>query len=399
LFAACLLGLALLLPRGATAAADPSLEVQVLDLSGPQSSPADVSLQSVTSGSLDSHFKAFNYRETVPLRKPFWLKLKPSESFNPPGGAAVNALKGRHLIVTMFASREGRAVLLPKATELPGYAGTHEAVFVVPEGLRSDEPLYAYVTATNLNGARVLKFAAAALDRTLARGNAHAIVIALTFGALVALSLASLLMWFSLSDRLFLLYAAQFTLNALYVSYLTGPGFDWPILKLALPLSSDAWNVPAALGGASASLFIREIANLRRYSPRAYVIFGWMAIAFVVLAASNFLKSDAVETVVVALGNVIFIFSAIFTLLVAARSWKGEIAQPVGFCSRGACWKGSPSRPRRACYSRTRMIWPITACRSRWWPRLFSLHWAWRTGCWNNAPRFRKRSGARKRIR
>jgi diguanylate cyclase (GGDEF)-like protein len=314
--AACLLGLALLLSREAAAAADLSLQAQVLDPAAPESSASEI-----IGGSLDSRFKDFHYKETRKLGKPFWVKLTPSQNYNPPGGAAIKALKGRHLRVLLFVSQNGEAIPAPKATDISGYSGTHEAVFVVPNGLHVGQPLYAHVEINEkLDGAEVLRFEPAPLDETLAISNAHERVIALTFGALMAMSLASLLMWFSLSDRLFLLYGAQFILNGLYVAYLTGQGFDWPILLLALPFTSDAWNVPAALSGATASLFVREIADLKRFSPRAYRIFGVMAVVFVVLAAANFLKSLA--SVVVAAGNIIFIFSAIFTLLVAARSWR-----------------------------------------------------------------------------
>ena len=318
LLAACLLGLASLLSLEATAAAEPSLDVQVLDPAAPQPS-----VNIIASGSLDSRFKPFDYHETRKLGTTFWLKVQPSASFSPPGGAAISVLKGRHLHVVMFTLLEGKAVSVPKATEVSGYGGTHEAVFAVPNGLRADQPLYAHVEInTHLEGAGILRMRPVALDQIIARGAAHERVIALTFGALMAMSLSAILMWFILSDRLFLLYGAQFILNAIYVAYLTGQGFDWPILKLALPFTSDAWNVPAALGGATASLFIREIAELRRHSPRAYVAFGWHAIIFVVLAASNFLKAYGFGNAVVAAGNIIFIFSAVFTLFIAARSWR-----------------------------------------------------------------------------
>ena len=95
-------------------------------------------------------------------------------------------------------------------------------------------------------------------------------MIAFTFGALVAMALAALLIWFVLKDKLFILYGALFSLQALYLAYQSGQGFEWPLLSYALPLGSYAWNVPVALSGAAACLFVRDIADLKRFSPRAY---------------------------------------------------------------------------------------------------------------------------------
>ena len=321
LFAACLWIVASSVSQGATAASNssngtPRLDVQVLD-----ESVAHPAVDLVVNGSLESSFKAFNYRATRRLKQPFWLKLQPSADFNPLGAAAIAVHKGRHLRVNLFSARDGRAVALPKATELSDYAATHQAIFVVTDGVEANRPLYARVEAVG-SGAEHLSFSAAPLDETLAVGASHERVMALMFGALVAMSLSSLLMWFILSDRIFLLYGVLFTLDGLYVVYLSGQGFDWPILKWALPFSSDAWNVPAALAGATACLFIREIANLRRFSPRVYKIFGYIAALFVVLAFANGLKSFGLGDLVSIIGNLTFVGSAAFTLLVAARSWQ-----------------------------------------------------------------------------
>jgi diguanylate cyclase (GGDEF)-like protein len=138
----------------------------------------------------------------------------------------------------------------------------------------------------------------------------------------MVMALASLLLWFVLSDRLFILYSALISLQALYITYFTGQGFDWPFLSVALPLTSYAWNVPAALSGAAACLFVREIAELRLYSPRVYRVFGWLAVTFVVLAFSNVLQVVGLGAPVAIVGNLIFIGSAAFTLIVAFLSWR-----------------------------------------------------------------------------
>ena len=79
-----------------------------------------------------------------------------------------------------------------------------------------------------------MRFSTSTLPETLTRAADHARMIALSFGALMAMSVAALLIWFVLSDRLLLLYATLFALQAVYVAYLSGQGFEWPVLSLAL---------------------------------------------------------------------------------------------------------------------------------------------------------------------
>jgi diguanylate cyclase (GGDEF)-like protein len=147
-------------------------------------------------------------------------------------------------------------------------------------------------------------------------------MIALTFGGLMAMALSALLIWFVLSDKLLLMYATLFGLQALYVAYLSGEGFDWPVLSLAIPVATYTWNVCAALSGAAACLFVREIVELRRFSPRVYALFGWLAVTFVVLAFANLAQEIGLGPLVAAIGNIVFIGAAITTLVVAFLAWR-----------------------------------------------------------------------------
>jgi two-component system, sensor histidine kinase LadS len=118
------------------------------------------------------------------------------------------------------------------------------------------------------------------------------------------------------------LYATMFVLQALYVAYLSGQGFDWPYFAAAVPLSSFAWNIPAALSGGAACLFTREIADLQHHSPRIYAIFGWLSLGFVLLAFANAAKFIGLGPLVNALGNVMFLGAALFTTVVCFASWR-----------------------------------------------------------------------------
>jgi diguanylate cyclase (GGDEF)-like protein len=221
----------------------------------------------------------------------------------------------------MFSTHGGRVTPLHSIAELPQFRASHDALFVLPDGLNVGEHVYVHAEGRG-HGSEELAFSAAPLAETLAMGTEHTRMIALTFGALMVMAIASLLLWFVLSDRLFIFYSALISLQALYIAYFTGQGFDWPFLSAALPLTSYAWNVPAALSGSAACLFIREIAELRLYSPRVYRVFGWLAVTFVVLAFANVLQVFGLGALVALLGNLVFLGSAVFTLIVAFLSWR-----------------------------------------------------------------------------
>ncbi|HEU4623447.1 MAG TPA: diguanylate cyclase [Steroidobacteraceae bacterium] len=297
------------------AAADAQFDISVIDAS------PGVTEEAVTSGALDAQFKPFTLREVRARGLPFWLKLVAKQDIPADAAPALIAHKGRHFDVQPYSARDGRVTPLHLIAELPQFRASHDAVFVLPDGLKAGERVYVHVEGRG-RGSEELAFSAAPLRATLAEGTEHTRMIVLTFGALMVMALASLLLWFVLSDRLFILYSALISLQALYIAYFTGQGFDWPFMSAALPLSSYAWNVPAALSGAAACLFIREIAELRLYSPRVYHVFKWLAVTFVVLAFANVLQVVGLGAVVAIVGNLIFVGSAAFTLIVAFLAWR-----------------------------------------------------------------------------
>jgi diguanylate cyclase (GGDEF)-like protein len=300
----------------ATGAGDARVAVQILDLSATHPTPG-----AVTSGSLDGQFVPFSGGKGRRHEGVFWLKLNASAQFIPAGIAAAVMHAPRQTRADVFAVRSGAPEELPQATELPEFRGMQNTVFTLPSGMRPGESLYVRVNAANSESDQV-SFTLSTLQGTLASGAEHARMIALAFGALMAVALAALLIWFVLADPLFILYATLFFLQALYVAYLSGQGFDWPWLSFARPLGSFAWNVPVGLSGAVACLFTREIADLRRFSPRIYGMFGWLAAAFVAVTFANAAKFIGLGAWVNALGNLVFLTAAIFTLVVAFVAWR-----------------------------------------------------------------------------
>jgi diguanylate cyclase (GGDEF)-like protein len=316
LFAACVAGfIAILIPTAAISA-ESTFDVEVLNTTA--GSPT---VDAVTSGSLDAEFTPLARIKPHNRITDFWLKLKTADSHSSSGIPVVVMHAARQTQADMYAVRDGASLKLPQATQLPGFRGTQDTVFILEESKDVGRTLYAHVNVAGSESDQV-SFAGSTLDLTLERGAEHARMIALTFGALIAVSLAALLIWFVLKDRLFILYATLFFLHALYMAYLSGQGFDWPWLSYARPLTSFAWNVPVGLSGAVACLFTREIADLKHFSPRIYDMFGWFAAAFVVITIANVAKIAGFGMLVNAIGNLMFITAAVFTLVVAFLAWR-----------------------------------------------------------------------------
>ena len=299
-----------------TTAVAASSALEVTALVAPVASAA-----SVASGSLDAQFAPVDANVRP---RSSWLKVRATEQFAPPGVAVLVVRKASTTTLELFESSGGASKPIPRALELYEYRGAQAVVFVLQGGLGPDRTLYAHVDTHGDSRGEVM-FSESTLADVLGRGDEHARMIALAFGALLAVSLAALLIWFVLLDRVFILYAAFFTLQALYIVYLSGQGFEWPWLAWARPLTSHAWNVPVALSGAIACLFVREITELKHVSPRVYSSFQWLAAAFVLLAASNVAKMIGLANAISAIGNVLFLFTAVFTLVVAFLAWRRGI--------------------------------------------------------------------------
>jgi diguanylate cyclase (GGDEF)-like protein len=285
--------------------------------------PADShpTAEAVASGSLDAEFQPFSKARGHNYWRDYWLKITPQDPpvFNGLPVIILNTTRGLRAEVVAF--RNGGAVPLQLITHLPAFLGGRDSLFTLPEGVPATQPVYAHMTSDS--GARqYLSVSLAALDSTLASGTERARMIAMTFGALMAVSLAALLIWFVLKDPLFILYATMFSLQALYVVFISGQGFDWPLLSYGTNLDAFAWNVPAGLSGAVACLFTREIADLKRFSPRVYQVFGWFALAFVVITAANVAEFVGLLNLVNVIGNIMFIVAPIFTVIVCFLAWR-----------------------------------------------------------------------------
>ncbi|HMN46303.1 MAG TPA: diguanylate cyclase [Povalibacter sp.] len=299
----CLVGLSWIV-GAAAAGTDPTLQML----------SADASDTDILSGAHDAQFVPFDFRQARRAGGVFWLKMEPLPAASPGAAATINITHGRHLQLQLFSGREP----LQQATSLPGFRSAIEEVFLAPAG---NDPIYVRVEPQG-RGHEVLKVDGASLDATLARSAEHARMIALTFGALMAMALSAFLIWFVLREKLLLLYASLFSLQAVYMAFLSGEAFGWPVLSSLLPVASYTWNVTAALSGAIACLFVREIADLKSFSPRVYAAFGWVAFGFVVLAAANLLQQVGLGPIVAMVGNLVFLGAAVFTLVAAFMAWR-----------------------------------------------------------------------------
>jgi two-component system, sensor histidine kinase LadS len=310
--AAFVLGCIGCLQSAAAPAKEQAFEIKLLEGSGSNVAPVDV-----IDGSLDESFKPLNYGR---LRGagPYWLKLDSGTGIADAGIPVIVMHAGWPLSAELFVAGAGGDAL-QRATRLPGFRGSEDTVFTLSGS--DTQVLYARIS-TDAGDSEPLRFTRSTLEETLAQGAERARMIALSFGALVAMALAALLIWLVLAEPLFILYATLFSLHALYIVYLSGQGFDWPLLSYARPLGSFAWNVPVGLSGAAACLFTREIADLKHFSPRIYAMFGWFAAAFVAVTIANLAKFAGLGILVNALGNLMFSVVAAITLVVVFVAWR-----------------------------------------------------------------------------
>jgi diguanylate cyclase (GGDEF)-like protein len=296
-------------------AAEAAADVQVLDASGPI--PA---VTSVVSGALDAKFHRFEPAELSRHPGPWWLRIGPLDREAQGAGIPVLSVRAsRSLRVQVFeSSHPGSPV--NAVIEYPDFIG-REAIFPLPDAAQAaNEFWYARVDVVGPSG-RHLRVTRSTLEEAVTTGERHGRMIAFAFGGLIAMAVATLLIWFVLSDKLFVLYSALTALEALYLAYFSGQAFYWPILSAA-PFAPQVANVAGALSGAIACLFIREIADLRHSSQRMYAGLGWFAVAFVVVAISNIARAFGLGLIVMIVGNLVFLGSALFALPVCFLAWR-----------------------------------------------------------------------------
>jgi diguanylate cyclase (GGDEF)-like protein len=300
--------------------ANTGLEVRVLDESVPVAT-----IDAVVNGSLDSHFIRKSYSESASRGNPFWLRVEAAPAVRKNVIPVLVIRAGILHKVSVYAP--GAAIEpLPEAARIPGFAGARDIAYILPSGTG---PIYAKIQADG-SGHRSPRLSVSTLETVLAEGARQARMISLAFGALAAMAMASLLMWVVLGESAFMLYGALFGLQALYVAYFSGQGFEWPLLSYATPLTDYTWNVLSTLSAASASLFVREIADLRRFSPRIYTVFGWLSVAFLLETGANLLKLVGFQNLVITVGNALFLGAGIFTLVVTFIAWRRG-SRPAGW--------------------------------------------------------------------
>jgi len=293
------------------------LAAQVLD-----SAVAVPSVEAVTSGSLDSRFGPFRSRGSHFITSTQWFRLSAPAAPAGEGTPVLWIRSGLDQPIELFGRRAGLVVRLTPVATVPRFGGAQDTLFLLTPALDAATPFYARIARTG-GTTTDLQFGSSTLEYMLGWAAAHGRIIAQAFGALLAMALCALLVRFLLTDRLYPLYGMLFALQALYLAYFSGEGFRWPILGMARGLGNYAWNVPIAVSGAAAALFVREFANLRLFSEKVYRAFGALAIAFLVLAAANLLRPFGLAPLVAIVGNLMFLGSAIFTVSVAFLAWRG----------------------------------------------------------------------------
>jgi diguanylate cyclase (GGDEF)-like protein len=308
-------------PQAAAGPGTPAAAVTPLDTAILEAGEANPDPETVAAGALDTRFGPFTSNGSHFLTGTHWFRIEPPPPSLPGATPVLVARSGMDQPVQLWARQGGKPVPLTLTSTIPKFGGAEDKVFALPAGLDPGQPLYARVTREG-RAVTDLHFAASTLSAVLEQAAAHARIIAFTFGALMAMAISALLIRFVLPDQIYALYGVLFLLQAIYLAYFSGQGFSWPLFAFARPFANFAYNVPVAVSAAAAALFVREFANVRVYSPKVYSAFGWLALAFVGLALSNVLRVFGLGRLIAALGNLMFLGSAIFTLVVAYLAWR-----------------------------------------------------------------------------
>ena len=271
---------------------------------------------------LDSRFGPFSYRESRASRGPFWLKLHRSDSSMPADVPALIVHKGRHLQYPALRHPRRPKRSLARATELPAFSGMQDAVFLLPAA-DARQSLYARVEPVGPWRRGTALLAVDAGPDTGERRGAYANDrphLRRTLGN-GARRIAHLVR--ALETSCSSLYAALFSLQALYIAYLSGQGFEWPLLSYALPLRSlrlecaggAEWRsrLPVRTGYRGSASVSR-----RAFTPSSA---GWRSRSLR-SRSRIFAELIGLGRFVAAIGNLIFVGSAVFTLVVAFIAWR-----------------------------------------------------------------------------
>ena len=229
---------------------------------------------------------------------------------------------GRQTQARLYAARGGTAVPLPRATQLPAFRGAEDTVFTLAEGLLPGRPLYARIDGAG-GDAEPLRFSYSTLDRTLARGAEHARMIALAFGALVAVALAALLIWFVLAERLFILYATLFFLQALVRGLSFRPG-----IRLACAPACAAARLLCVERSCGFERRGRLLVHARDRGPQAFLTAGIRGVRLVRASDSSSSRSRISRSSSASgRGSTLSAIccsssSAVFTMIAAFVAWR-----------------------------------------------------------------------------
>ena len=295
--------------------------------------------QAVASGSLDEQLQPFSKAPGHNNWRDYWLKIIPHD---PPAGIdgtpvlILNATRGLH--AELMAYRERHSGTAAALTHLPAFLGARDnRVHRCRRACRRRSRCTRTSTSDSSERGSISAFPWVRWKARWHSGAERARMIALTFGALMAVSLAALLIWFVLKDPLFILYATMFSSAGAVRGLSFGTGLRLAAgCPIAVPLDSFAWNVPVGLSGAVACLFTREIADLKHFSPRVYEIFGWFAVAFVIITAANVAKFVGFLPLVNVVGNIMFVVAAdvhgdrVLSCLAARQSRGGLVPDRLG---------------------------------------------------------------------
>ena len=143
-----------------------------------------------------------------------------------------------------------------------------------------------YLKTTVTAGARTqrMTLAVSSMADARAAGLRHSRIVTMTFGALVAVGLASLCVWVIARERPYLYYAGTVIFEGFWVALSSSEGLSWPVLDTLGTRGPTVGGLCGCLSTALLCLFVREVTPLNARWRFLHHCFAALAGIFLLVA-------------------------------------------------------------------------------------------------------------------
>ena len=181
-----------------------------------------------------------------------------------------------------------------------------------------------YLKATVPAGARTQRMTldVSSMADTRAAGLRHSRIVTMTFGALVAVGLASLCVWVIARERPYLYYAGTVILEGFWVALSSSEGLSWPVLEALGTRGATAGGVCGSLSTALLCLFVREVTPLNARWHFLHHCFAALAGIFLLVAIALPWVSSQGYVVLAIASNALVGLTGLLIVIISTIDWR-----------------------------------------------------------------------------